>query len=231
MEEGRGVTASALLIGRLWDVGGMVHTLRCSGVRARLKPSFPTRGFPPFRRALPCLRVVQNPVGMYSKVTDPELLASISGEGAPPGPSHLFRADFAELSRRAPRGPDRLHRHRVVARRARGRAPRATLASDAATMLRSRPRARFVTGRELFGRTLGGRHCYHRRFRRPTRYASLLRNSTPSKRQLDHAPGAAIRQEMRGNANCSSQRRRPHTSHSRALDWRRYVGLENRRRL
>jgi uncharacterized protein len=30
-------------------------------------------------------------------VTDPERIAVINNEGAPPGPSHLFRADIAEL--------------------------------------------------------------------------------------------------------------------------------------
>jgi hypothetical protein len=30
-------------------------------------------------------------------VTDPDLKAEIVGEDAPPGPSHLFRADISEL--------------------------------------------------------------------------------------------------------------------------------------
>ena len=35
--------------------------------------------------------------GRVEEVTDPERIAAISGEGAPPGPSHLFRADIVEL--------------------------------------------------------------------------------------------------------------------------------------
>ena len=35
--------------------------------------------------------------GRVEEITDPESIAAISGEGAPPGPSHLFRADIAEL--------------------------------------------------------------------------------------------------------------------------------------
>ena len=35
--------------------------------------------------------------GRVEEVTDPERIAAINGEGAPPGPSHLFRADIAEL--------------------------------------------------------------------------------------------------------------------------------------
>ncbi len=36
--------------------------------------------------------------GHVEEVTDPERIAAINGEGAPPGPSHLFRADIAELA-------------------------------------------------------------------------------------------------------------------------------------
>jgi hypothetical protein len=35
--------------------------------------------------------------GRVAEVTDPEMVARIN-EGAPPGPSHLFRADITELS-------------------------------------------------------------------------------------------------------------------------------------
>jgi hypothetical protein len=35
--------------------------------------------------------------GRVEEVTDPERIAAINGEGAPPGPSHLFRADIVEL--------------------------------------------------------------------------------------------------------------------------------------
>jgi hypothetical protein len=35
--------------------------------------------------------------GNVEEITDPELVARIN-EGAPPGPSHLFRADLTELS-------------------------------------------------------------------------------------------------------------------------------------
>ena len=35
--------------------------------------------------------------GLVEEVTDPERIAAINGEGAPPGSSHLFRADIAEL--------------------------------------------------------------------------------------------------------------------------------------
>ncbi len=35
--------------------------------------------------------------GHTEEVTDPERIAAINGEGTPPGPSHLFRADIAEL--------------------------------------------------------------------------------------------------------------------------------------
>jgi hypothetical protein len=35
--------------------------------------------------------------GRVEEVTDPERIAAINGEGAPPGPSHLFRADITEL--------------------------------------------------------------------------------------------------------------------------------------
>jgi hypothetical protein len=35
--------------------------------------------------------------GLVEEVTDPERIAAINGEGAPPGPSHLFRADITEL--------------------------------------------------------------------------------------------------------------------------------------
>ena len=35
--------------------------------------------------------------GRAEEVTDPERIAAVSGEGAPPGHSHLFRADVAEL--------------------------------------------------------------------------------------------------------------------------------------
>ena len=35
--------------------------------------------------------------GLVEEVTDPERIAAINDEGAPPGPSHLFRADIAEL--------------------------------------------------------------------------------------------------------------------------------------
>jgi Pyridoxamine 5'-phosphate oxidase len=36
--------------------------------------------------------------GRAEEVTDPERKAAIIGAGAPPGPSHLFRADIAELA-------------------------------------------------------------------------------------------------------------------------------------
>src|SRR5215217_1308149 len=36
--------------------------------------------------------------GFVEEVTDPERIATVSGEGAPPGPSHLFRADILELA-------------------------------------------------------------------------------------------------------------------------------------
>ena len=35
--------------------------------------------------------------GLVEEVTDPERIAAINGEGTPPGPSHLFRADITEL--------------------------------------------------------------------------------------------------------------------------------------
>jgi len=35
--------------------------------------------------------------GRFEEVTDPERIAAVSGEGTRPGPSHLFRADIAEL--------------------------------------------------------------------------------------------------------------------------------------
>jgi Pyridoxamine 5'-phosphate oxidase len=35
--------------------------------------------------------------GRVEQITDPERIATINGEGAPSGPSHLFRADIAEL--------------------------------------------------------------------------------------------------------------------------------------
>jgi pyridoxamine 5'-phosphate oxidase-like protein len=35
--------------------------------------------------------------GRVEEVTDPERIAAINSEGAPPGPSHLFRADITEL--------------------------------------------------------------------------------------------------------------------------------------
>jgi hypothetical protein len=35
--------------------------------------------------------------GRVEEVTDPERIAAINGEDAPSGPSHLFRADIAEL--------------------------------------------------------------------------------------------------------------------------------------
>jgi hypothetical protein len=35
--------------------------------------------------------------GRVEEVTDPERIAAITGDGAPPGPFHLFRADIAEL--------------------------------------------------------------------------------------------------------------------------------------
>jgi len=35
--------------------------------------------------------------GHVAEVTDPERIAAISGEDAPPGPSHLFRTDITEL--------------------------------------------------------------------------------------------------------------------------------------
>ena len=35
--------------------------------------------------------------GRVEEVTDPERIAAISGEGAPPGPSYLFHADIVEL--------------------------------------------------------------------------------------------------------------------------------------
>ena len=35
--------------------------------------------------------------GRVEEVTDPERIAVINNKGAPPGPSHLFRADIAEL--------------------------------------------------------------------------------------------------------------------------------------
>ena len=35
--------------------------------------------------------------GRVEEVTDPERIAAINGEGAPPGPSHLFRTDIVEL--------------------------------------------------------------------------------------------------------------------------------------
>lgn len=35
--------------------------------------------------------------GHAEEITDSERIAAINGEGAPPGPSHLFRADVAEL--------------------------------------------------------------------------------------------------------------------------------------
>jgi hypothetical protein len=35
--------------------------------------------------------------GRVEEITDPERIAAVNGEGAPPGPSHLFRADLEEL--------------------------------------------------------------------------------------------------------------------------------------
>jgi hypothetical protein len=35
--------------------------------------------------------------GRVEEISDPERIAAINGEGAPSGPSHLFRADIAEL--------------------------------------------------------------------------------------------------------------------------------------
>jgi hypothetical protein len=35
--------------------------------------------------------------GRVEEVTDPERIAAINGGDAPPGPSHLFRADVGEL--------------------------------------------------------------------------------------------------------------------------------------
>jgi hypothetical protein len=35
--------------------------------------------------------------GRVEEIIDPERIAAINGEGAPPGPSHLFRADITEL--------------------------------------------------------------------------------------------------------------------------------------
>ena len=35
--------------------------------------------------------------GRVEEITDPERVAAINGPKAPPGPSHLFRADIAEL--------------------------------------------------------------------------------------------------------------------------------------
>ena len=36
--------------------------------------------------------------GHAEEVSDLELIAAINGKGAPPGPSHLFRADITELT-------------------------------------------------------------------------------------------------------------------------------------
>jgi hypothetical protein len=44
--------------------------------------------------------------GRVEEVTDPERIAAINGEGAPSGPSHLFRADIAELVVRLGDPPD-----------------------------------------------------------------------------------------------------------------------------
>lgn len=35
--------------------------------------------------------------GRLEEITDPERIAAINGDKAPPGPSHLFRADITEL--------------------------------------------------------------------------------------------------------------------------------------
>ncbi len=35
--------------------------------------------------------------GRAEEITDPRRIAAINGDGAPPGPSHLFRADLTEL--------------------------------------------------------------------------------------------------------------------------------------
>ncbi len=35
--------------------------------------------------------------GWAEEITDPRRIAAINGDGAPPGPSHLFRADLTEL--------------------------------------------------------------------------------------------------------------------------------------
>jgi hypothetical protein len=36
--------------------------------------------------------------GVVEEITDPERVAAINGDGAPPGPSHLFRLDLREAS-------------------------------------------------------------------------------------------------------------------------------------
>jgi hypothetical protein len=60
--------------------------------------------------------------GRVEEVTDPERIAAINGEGAPSGPSHLFRADIAELVVRLGDPPDYIlieswHASRWVERR------------------------------------------------------------------------------------------------------------------
>jgi hypothetical protein len=35
--------------------------------------------------------------GCVEDATGPELIATVNGKDSPPGPSHLFRADIAEL--------------------------------------------------------------------------------------------------------------------------------------
>jgi hypothetical protein len=62
--------------------------------------------------------------GRVEEVTDPERIAAINGEGAPSGPSHLFRADIAELVVRLGDPPDYIlieswHAGRWVERRER----------------------------------------------------------------------------------------------------------------
>src|ERR687898_979537 len=84
-------TEVAFAGGELW-LGSMWRSLKALDLRRDPRFALHSGSEDP-----PDWRGDVNVAGRVEEVTDPERIAVINNEGAPPGPSHLFRADIAEL--------------------------------------------------------------------------------------------------------------------------------------
>jgi hypothetical protein len=77
--------------GELW-LGSMWHSLKALDLRRDPRFALHSGSADP-----PEWRGDAKLAGHAEEVSDLELIAAINGKGAPPGPSHLFRADITEL--------------------------------------------------------------------------------------------------------------------------------------